>query len=314
MHPDTLHFLSALLAVSAAWRTRAVLTLTAIHPDGGQRTPSRHVPLDKPDVLHDALERLTETNRRGWGAYVGIGLRRHGLTRWQRGGSLDIVALPALYLDIDQPDEVERLTLRGYAPAPSIIVWSGGGYHLYWLLESPTTDFVGAQAVINGLARTLHGDRLTVAQSLRLPGTRNTKSARRGALCHLVSVESQRYRLSDFADVVRAPRPRIPQTHSIRPSPHTTNTLNPTLIAAITERLSRDYAAHPQANSAWMAALCPCGHARDSPGAHFFWNPTIGCGRCHGRHGTLRLTDLCSVLGIDAADYGGIYLHERESA
>jgi hypothetical protein len=79
------------------------------------------------------------------------------------------------------------------------------------------------------------------------------------------------------------------------------------LIHAITAVLYRDYAAREQRRSDWLAALCPCGHARDSPGAHFFFNPTIGCGRCHGRHGTLRLTDLCSVLGIDAATYGGVY-------
>ncbi|MBC7870870.1 MAG: hypothetical protein H7Y09_08525 [Chitinophagaceae bacterium] len=55
------------------------------------------------------------------------------------------------------------------------------------------------------------------------------------------------------------------------------------------------------------SGLCPCGHARDSPGAHFFFNPTVGCGRCHARHGPLWLTDLCSVPGIDVTDYGGIY-------
>jgi hypothetical protein len=71
--------------------------------------------------------------------------------------------------------------------------------------------------------------------------------------------------------------------------------------------LYRDYGAQEQRRSAWIAALCPCGHARDSPGAHFFFNPIIGCGRCHGRHGALRLTDLCSILGIDAAAYGGVY-------
>jgi len=77
------------------------------------------------------------------------------------------------------------------------------------------------------------------------------------------------------------------------------------LIHAITTVLYRDYAAREQRRSDWLAALCPCGHARDSPGSHFYFNPAIGCGRCHGRHGTLRLTDLCSVLGIDAATYGG---------
>ena len=83
--------------------------------------------------------------------------------------------------------------------------------------------------------------------------------------------------------------------------------LNEMLIHAITTNLYRDYAAREQRQNEWIAALCPCGHARDSPGTHFFWNPALGCGRCHGRHGTLRLIDLCSILSINAAAYGGIY-------
>jgi len=82
--------------------------------------------------------------------------------------------------------------------------------------------------------------------------------------------------------------------------------LNPDVIDAIVHRLYRDYRAR-KVRGGWIPALCPCGHARDSPGAHFFFNPAIGCGRCHGRHGTLRLTDLCSLLGMDAAAYGGIF-------
>ena len=67
--PSAIHsFLDALLARSGDYRERACLTLTAIHPDGQHRTPSRHVLLHRPDLLDEAMARLLATNRLGWGA------------------------------------------------------------------------------------------------------------------------------------------------------------------------------------------------------------------------------------------------------
>ena len=62
----------------------ACLTLTAIHPDGKHPTPSRHIPLYDKVALHNALPDLDQANALGWGAYFAVGLRRPGLTRWQR--------------------------------------------------------------------------------------------------------------------------------------------------------------------------------------------------------------------------------------
>jgi hypothetical protein len=165
-----------------------------------------------------------------------------------------------------------------------------------------------ARQVLQGLARAFGGDGLSPAQSLRLPGTMNHKPERGGAVCHLVELSDRRYPLSNFQSFI----PSMPPPTERRPTAQTAystgnRTLNVQLIHAITAALYRDYAAREQRQSEWLAALCPCGHSRDSPGAHFFFNPIIGCARCHGRHGRLRLTDLCSVLRIDAATYGGVY-------
>lgn len=306
MHPDTLAFLDLLFERCASLYAASRLTLTAIHPDGQYPTPSRHIALADRIALLDALQRLSDTNQIGWGAYFAVGLRKPGLSRWKRGGAAEVVALPAVYTDIDDPTEAALSKLRGARLPPSLIVWSGGGYHAYWLLDKLTTDLNAARQVLQGLARAFGGDGLSPAQSLRLPGTINTKPGR-GGLCHLVEVTPHRYRLSDFQPLVpKSRQPAPPRTAPV--SGHTSSrSLNTELIQAITAVLYRDFAAREQRQSAWIAALCPCGHAHDTPGAHFFWNPAIGCGRCHGRHGTLRLTDLCSILGIDAADYGGIY-------
>lgn len=309
MHPDTLAFLDTLYDRCGALRSSGCLTFTAIHPDGQCPTPSRHIPLDDRAALLDTLYRLSDTNQMGWGAYFAVGLRRPGLSRWKRGGAADVVALPAFYTDIDDPTDTKLNNLRGARLPPSVIVHSGGGYHAYWLLDEPTDDLTLARQVLQELARAFGGDSLSPAQSLRLPGTVNHKPERGGALCQLVESTDRHYCLSDFQSFVpQAPRP----THSPRLTASAvrqtgSRDLNLPLIEAITNVLYRDYAAREQRRSDWLPALCPCGHARDSPGAHFFWNPAIGCGRCHGRHGTLRLTDLCSVLGIDAATYGGVY-------
>jgi hypothetical protein len=200
------------------------------------------------------------------------------------------------------------MKLRRARLPPSAIVHSGGGYHAYWLLDKPTRDLNTARQVLQGLARTFDGDSLSPAQSLRLPGTANHKPERGGAVCHLVESSDRHYRLSDFQSLI-PPVPHLRERRTAARASHLPNSknLNVQLIHAITTVLYRDYAAREQRQSDWLAALCPCGHARDAPGAHFYFNPIIGCGRCHGRHGTLRLTDLCSVLGINAADFGGVY-------
>jgi len=309
MHPDTLAFLDVLFERCAPLRSSARLTFTAIHPTGQQPTPSRHIALDNRRGLLDTLQRLSDTNQMGWGAYFAVGLRKPGLTRWKRGGAAEVVALPAFYTDVDDPTDTALTRLRIVRLPPSAIVWSGGGYHAYWLLDEPTTDLNLARQVLQGLARTFGGDGLSPAQSLRLPGSVNHKPERGGALCHLVEISDRHYRLSDFQPFIPSvPRQTAPQPFTSRAFQYRGGrTLNTELIHAITAVLYRDYAAREQRRSDWLAALCPCGHARDSPGAHFFFNPAIGCGRCHGRHGTLRLTNLCSILGIDAAIYGGVY-------
>ncbi len=309
MHPDTLAFLDVLYERCAPLHSSARLTFTVIHPDGTFPTPSRHVALDNRAALLDTLHRLSDTNRMGWGAYFAVGLRKPGLTRWKRGGAAEVVALPAFYTDLDDPTDAALIKLRGARLPPSVIVWSGGGYHAYWLLDEPTTDLNTAWQVLQTLARTFGGDGLSPAQSLRLPGTVNTKPERGGALCHLVERSDRHYHLSDFQPFV-PPVPHLQERRTAARTAHPPNSKNHNvqLIHTITTVLYRDYAAREQQRrSDWLAALCPCGHARDSPGSHFYFNPAIGCGRCHGRHGTLRLTDLCSVLGIDAAAYGGVY-------
>jgi len=193
--PDTEQrhaFFDALFDRCTAHR-QTCLTLTAIHPEGKHSTPSRHIPVHDPAALCDALTDLDRANALGWGAYFAVGLRRHGLTRWQRGGAADVVVLPALFVDVDDPSLEALARLQCAQPSPSCIVLSGGGYHAYWWLDTPTTDLQTARHLLRGLATALGGDRLSVAQSLRVPGSRNTKPSRGNALCKVLELHERRY-------------------------------------------------------------------------------------------------------------------------
>src|SRR5262249_45576263 len=128
------------------------------------------------------------------------------LGRWSRGGKDNLVELPALFVDIDDPSgALWHLTF--FDPPPSIIVHSGRGYHAYWLLNRPIADFAVAERVLKELAHRLGGDTaLSVAQSMRLVGTANTKTGRDGALCPLVQFAPERqYALSAFTPLLRPP-------------------------------------------------------------------------------------------------------------
>jgi hypothetical protein len=296
VHPDMLTFLSALLATAES----GYLTLTAIHPDRKHPTPSRHIPLHDPRLV-EHLAALLAANAGGWGGYFGVALRRNDLGRWRRGGQHDLLCLPALFVDVDRNTSDALQLIRSIRPPPSCIIHSGGGYHAYWYLDRPTKELAYAQLALTGLARTTGGDCLTTAQSMRLVGTQNHKPGRGGAVCRLIDHHpDRRYPLQEFATYIRQ-SPRKTRIYPVR------HNLNPALVARVVHILRAEYGGR-DSPSGWIAALCPAGHRHDYPGSHFYFNPMRGMGHCFGRHGRLLLRDLCPLLGIDPAAYGGLYL------
>jgi len=294
--PDTEQrhaFFDALFDRCTAHR-QICLTLTAIHPEGKHPTPSRHIPLDDRTALQDELAQLDRANGLGWGAYFAVGLRRHGLTRWQRGGAADVVALPALFVDVDDPSPDALIRLQCADPRPSCITFSGGGYHAYWWLDTPTTDLQAARDLLRGLAAALGGDRLSVAQSLRVPGSRNTKPSRGNALCKVLELHERRYPLEAFTDYLLCPmtKPRTAPAHSIR-TPFTPNT---DLVARIADVLT---ACGCKPRGDWLNGACPFPESHKHGDRHpsFGYNTKTGYGFCHVC-GTLLLKDLRAALGF----------------
>jgi hypothetical protein len=283
-------FFNALYARCTDYR-QACLTLTAIHPNGKHPTPSRHVRLDDPTALQDALERLNAANALGWGAYFAVGLRHPGLTRWKRGGAADVVALPALFVDVDDSSVESLIRLQYARPAPSCIVASGGGYHAYWWLNEPTTDLHTARLLLRGLAETLGGDRLSVAQSLRVVGSVNTKPSRGNVMCSLIELHERRYALDDFAAYL--PRPALRPT-SQRIQSTTPYVPSAELIALVVSALMQRGG---RVRGDWVNGACPFPERHRNADHHpsFGFNMRSGYGFCHVC-GTLLLKDLRTAL------------------
>src|SRR4051794_21833076 len=51
----------------------------------------------------------------------------------------DVAEAGFLHVDVDDPDALERI--KAYAPRPTAIVFSGGGYQAFWRLTEPSVDF-----------------------------------------------------------------------------------------------------------------------------------------------------------------------------
>ncbi|MCL4237665.1 MAG: RepB family DNA primase [Anaerolineae bacterium] len=306
MHPDTQAFLEALFAPCE----QGFLTFTAIHPDGQHPTPSRHVPVGDLACLTRTVERLTEANQQGWGAYVAIATRKTNLGRWRRGGLDDLLALPALFVDVDDPSPDTLARLQTVRPTPSCITFTTGGFHAYWWLRTSLTDFDLARHLLHALAAKLGGDRLSPAQSLRLPQTRNTKPQRGNALCKIVVLRDVRYTLADFDLPSEHPPLRRCCT---RPSPvaryaRSNRALNPALIAAVADNLiEQGY----RRSGDWLSGPClfPQNHHHADTHTSFGFNVRTGYGNCF-RCNSILLKDICQTLMIHPSDYGGLFTQD----
>jgi hypothetical protein len=306
MHSDTLAFLAALFAPCE----QGFVTFTAMHPDGQHPTPSRHVPVADRACLTRTLERLTNANQQGWGAYVAVATRKTNLGRWRRGGKSDLLALPALFVDIDRPPEMVLPVLQDFQPATSCVIASGRGAHLYFWLSSLTLELARAERVLHGLAAALGGDTMTVAQSLRLPQTTNWRQDRAPTLCRVLELHpARRYTLDDFARYATRPRKTGAPRRSIECK--TSSDLNPRVVDALVDYfLAQGF----KARGTWLNGSCvyPEHHKHGDARPSFAFNPATGYGFCH-RCGTLLAKDLCHAVGIDPADFGGLMKSRMEA-
>jgi hypothetical protein len=230
--------------------------------------------------------------------------RKTDLGRWRRGGSDDLLALPALFADVDDPSQDTLKRLQNISPAPSCITFTGGGFHIFWWLSTLTADWPRVRQALHALAVTLGGDRLSPAQSLRLVGTHNNKPGRENALCRVVVLRDVRYTLADFDPMVERLTPRRKaRPPRVTPARHPLfgSGLNPALIDAVTQALvQQGY----RRSGDWLSGPClyPHRHQHEDLHTSFGFNTRTGYGHCFRCHSIL-LKDICRTLNIHPADY-----------
>ena len=147
--------------------------------------------------------------------WIGAALRRDTRT----GKKENLLALTAFFGDVDCGTAGHKMTPRYQAKAealaaieaftlrPNVVVDSGGGFQIYWLLRNPVDlsngNFSQVEHVNRGLALALGGDvgATDASRILRLPGTFNMKLAGNPRPVKIVWCEPERvYDLADFGE------------------------------------------------------------------------------------------------------------------
>lgn len=153
--------------------------------------------------------------------YFGVGIRRENLGGRKRGTSNDVSQVSTLWIDFDcdspgkkkkHPNREQAEAIIGDLPlVPSFTVWSGGGFHLYWMLHEPV-EAAHAERVLKGWhhwiqQRHLKGYQLDsvfdLSRVLRVPGSVNTKYGD-PRLVEVLERNGKRYDLDDFLELVDA--------------------------------------------------------------------------------------------------------------
>jgi hypothetical protein len=130
-------------------------------------------------------------------------------TRDGKGGKKEnIIHIPCVWCDVDfkdTPREVAAQNLKEFPFRPSIIVKSGGGIHLYWVLKEPAEkqDITAIEDINHRIADQLGGDHnaCDAARVLRVPGTKNRKY-NPAPLCEVTQQNDFFYTIDDFLEIL----------------------------------------------------------------------------------------------------------------
>ncbi|WP_051318316.1 MULTISPECIES: DNA primase family protein [Cohnella] len=178
--------------------------------------------------LHEALSEISGLALNKHDVYYGVGLQRENKSGTARGKSSDVSFLPGVWMDIDCSEgshakkglpsfrEAEDF-INSFPLQPSLVVNSGGGYHIYWLLEqgieitTPKENKQVSELVRNfqNVLRQIgfqHGwefdNTSDLARILRIPGTLNYKDNVSPKEVKIVSENEIRYSWEAFSSFI----------------------------------------------------------------------------------------------------------------
>lgn len=130
----------------------------------------------------------------------------------RKGKEENVKQVNCLWADLDCRDEKERQErlqkLRNFKLPPSIIVNSGHGYHVYWLLSQPyliktNQDKLDIKGYIKGLSIALKGDStFDLSRILRVPRTKNIKDPDKPLPVEILQLNpTLKYELIEFEEL-----------------------------------------------------------------------------------------------------------------
>jgi hypothetical protein len=251
--------------------------------------------------------------------WIGAALRKSD----KGGKKVDCLALSALYSDVDYGQDGHRkknkwqtkgealAAIQAFPLRPPILVHSGGGFQLYWLLKEPfgleNGDYAQVEAIMKGLTLALGGDVGTqdISRILRLPGTFNMKLAGKPRPVEIVWCEPARvYTLADFAQyeaLGRTPQNRLEGATPI--SPQTTD-LEALVIPAWAKTLiltgaNKGYPSRSERDHAVIRELLRAGCNLDTIEAIYQAHPVGEKYREKGPHGRAYLQASINKISSD---------------
>jgi P4 family phage/plasmid primase-like protien len=132
--------------------------------------------------------------------YVGINPR----TGYGKRGDRNVAVFRSLFADFDNGITVDEALHRIRAaglPDPTLVIVSGGGVHVYWMLDEATTDAADWKARMAGIIHAVNSDKSirNPERIMRLPGSDNVKPGRDGRpACRIVEHNGGRHPITAF--------------------------------------------------------------------------------------------------------------------
>jgi len=130
-------------------------------------------------LTYDLQALLKPQESGNYGIYFGVCPRIR-----KSGKNEDVKSIPALWADMDGENAQKILTFK---PSPDIIVFSGNGYHAYWLLTKPVPANEITQKMLRSIQKACGSDSVSdFARIMRLPGSLNLKDPTKPKCCRVV--------------------------------------------------------------------------------------------------------------------------------
>ena len=166
--------------------------------------------------IESILQEATDLCHRNINIHIGVNPRIG-----KKGGKENVKYLTCFHTDIDygktghkkppthQTYNKALSAIQSFNIEPSLIIHSGNGFHVYWILKEPiSVEEYGIdtlQSINRALCQQLGGDSGThdISRILRLPGTFNFKSKDTPRPVSIISHSDQTYNYDDFKDLFK---------------------------------------------------------------------------------------------------------------